>query len=762
MSSKVSKRGGFKPKKRTMSEFGFEKRKPGRPKQKKPVAETPPVEEAPAKVTFATTPEPAPPSPPEDDYEQPQNIYEALTAAAASDDDANEVVDPLALMNLAISADLDPSVFTEQSFPVAPNVIEWCRNADFLGFSGELWPKQIEILSRFFSDVCYFCSDTAYVNNVPCRDSLGNVLDRFVFLQHGICPKCKRNRTEMLDDWTKDSRFGKYNDYEPHIEPRPVPPNEFVGVWGQRAGKSFTSATFAIPYILHRYLALPNPPRYFNRPKNVVLEGAFVAPTLHQVNENIWMPFREVYETSPWFKEVKQHMISEGKRLGIQMYHAAQTFILFPGKRIALHILAANTANLRGATRIFATLDELGWFNHTPDGKRRSNVKDGIEIFNSLSNSLVTIRTQANRRRRKLNDYDALDAYMFNISSPSSAHDPIMQRQSVASQSPRMFATHYATWDVNPEEDKETIREQKAGDPESFMRDFCAIPPRALSPFFPDQDMVQQLVDKNATDNLFTYTVKEVREEGMALLRPVIKESRFDMLGGRILTIDNGEVNNSFALCVARYDLEAESLVYEEFLEVAPYHGFHVDLAWCYNELIVPLVRTFQFVHIVFDRWNSAHQVLDLRTTHQMAAERYTLKWGDFDAFRDDMLAMRVRYPVPEQSPDDVMLERAIPMRAQWPRAHFQLQLTTVEQFGRKLFKPDNGTDDLFRVGALAHAFVRRNKDEYVKHASRRRMRGLGSAGAFRGSSSRGGGGRGLGVQRFGEGGRSSGAFYNR
>ncbi len=759
MASKVAK-SGFKSKKRGPGAFGFDARKPGRPKKNKPV-EAP--EETPVTVTAASLYDTSPPPPPNDTYEEPQNIYAALTAAAEAEVADADVVDPVALMNLAISADLDPSVFTEQSFPVAANVIDWCRSADFLGFTGELWPKQIEILSRFFSDVCYFCSDTDYVHNVPVSDSLGNVLDRFVFLQHGICPKCQRNRTEMLDDWRHDSRYGKYNEFEPHIEPRPVPPNEFVGVWGQRAGKSFTSATFAIPYILHRYLALPNPPRYFNRPKNVVFEGSFVAPTIHQVTENIWMPFREVYESSPWFKAVKQNMISEGKRLGVQMYHAAQTFIVFPGKRISLHIQAANTANLRGATRIFATLDELGWFNHTPDGKRRSNVKDGSEIFNSLSNSLVTVRTQANRRRQKLNDYDALDAYMFNISSPSSAHDPIMQRMAVATQSPRMYATHYATWDVNPDEDKATIKEQKAGDPESFKRDFCAMPPRALSPFFPDQDMVRQLVDTDAGEALFRYAVNEVRDEGMALLRPAIKDIRFDLMGGRILTIDNGEVNNSFALCIARYDVDTDATIYEEFLEVAPYQGFHVDLAWCYNELIVPLVKTFQFVNVVFDRWNSAHQVLDLRTTHQTNADRYTLKWGDFDAFREAMLGMRVRFPAPEKDPDDVMMERAVAMRSQWPRAHFQLQLSTVEQFGRKLFKPENGSDDLFRVGALAHAYIRRNKDEYIRQASRRRRGGVGSVGAFRGASNReGGAGRGAGPRRMGETGRASGAFYNQ
>ena len=57
---------------------------------------------------------------------------------------------------------------------------------------------------------------------------------------------------------------------------------------------------------------------------------------------------------------------------------------------------------------------------------------------------------------------------------------------------------------------------------------------------------------------------------------------------------------------------------------------------------------------------------------------------------------------------------RNVAMRADYPRAHFQLQLTTVEQFGHKApMKPENGTDDLFRTAVLCHSQIRRHQDEY-------------------------------------------------
>jgi len=464
---------------------------------------------------------------------------------------------------------------------------------------------------------------------------------------------------------------------------------------------------------------------------------------------------------------VRDDMIEEGHRVGIPLYHAATRFILFPGKRISVHVRAASSTNLRGATRIFATLDELGWFNTTPDGKRRAGVKDGTEVFNALDNSLVTVRTQADRRRRKLNDYNTIDGYMLNISSPSSIADPIMQRAAVSSKHPRMYYTHYATWDVNPEEEKTTIKEQMAGNPERLQRDFYAIPPRALSPFFPNANLVRQLelsVEEQSQADLFSYTIDEVRDEdGRAILRPIVQNFQSDFLGGRVLAIDNGEVDNSFALCIARFDPELDGVQYEEFLEVAPFKGFSVDLAWCYDELIVPLVNTYRFVRVVFDRWNSAQQVHDLRNNYQVETERYTLKWSDFEAYRHAMQDMKVRFPSPEIAPDELLQLRGR-LRSQYPRAHFQLQLTTVEEFSRKVYKPENGTDDLFRVGALAHSDIMRHKDEYLKQSAGRTRRGPGmaAAGVFRGASSSGRIGGGMGVQRIGTtGNRSSGFYYN-
>lgn len=659
-----------------------------------------------------------------------------------------DLPDPVALVRQAIAADLDSAVLTERNFETAKNCIEFCTSHRYLNASDPLWPKQIEMLARFFEDVCYFCSDVEYIHNVPVDDSIGNVMDRFCLLEHGVCPRCQRNRLEMLSEWQRDPKYARHHCWDKDVTLRGVPPNEFNGIWGQRSGKSFSVATFFWPYILHRYLAVPNITSYFRLASNTVLEAAFVAPVKEQVKTYMWVPFLHAYDASPWFREYVDHLKSEEKRLGIPLYYRSVESLGFPSKRLVAYMKAANSGTLRGGTRWVAALDELGHFNRSEDGKKRSGAKDGSEVFISLNRSLRTIRTRANKRRSQLSDYDTLDGYMFCISSPSSINDPIEQRAAIATKSPRMFHSRYATWEVNPEEDEETIFEEEGSDLIKFKRDYCAQPPRAASPFIEAGPYLNQMVDHELTKrNLFTYTIdaKEERDTGITLLRPTLKRRGADKTTTRVLAVDNGERANSFTVCLASYYPEHDGVLLEEFLEVAPYQHHHVDLQWCYDELILGLIRMFSIEQVFYDRWESSYAVRDLRTNYQIDAERYSLRWKDFEAFREDVRGTKVGFPVPEVEPDELLLTNNLVERARTPRAHFQLQLTTVNQFGKTVTKPDQGNDDLFRCAVLAHWAITNNKDKYRGRGRRRGVgprqvafgrpasgRGRGSAGGFR------------------------------
>jgi len=669
--------------------------------------------------------------------------------------------DPVELVRQAIASDLDPSVFTERNFTVAKNSIEFCSSHKFLNASDPLWPRQFQVLARFFEDVCYFCSDVDYVYNVPVDDSLQNVQDRFCLLEHGVCPKCRRNRLEVLAEWQHDLRYAKYHNWDEAVTLRGRPPNEFNGIWGQRSGKSYAVATFFWPYILHRYLAIPNITSYLRLASNTVLEAVFVSPILEQLKSALWTPFTNQFDASPWFREFVQFCKDEESRVGVQLYGRGQTYIAFPAKRLSIQMRAASSSTLRGGTRIFTACDELGWFNiNSETGQKRSGIKDGAEVFTALDRSLLTVRSKAEQRRKQLGDFDTVDGYMFCISSPSSISDAIEQRAAVAHKSPLMMHTRYPTWQVHPEISEELVRDITAGDMVKFTRDYGAEPPRAASPFMEAGPYMKELVDHVHTKrNLFTYDIKakEEHDTGITLLRPTLIKKLTDKVVPRVLTVDNGEKSNSFALCLASYYPEHDGVLLEEFLEVAPYQHHQVDLQWCYDELIVPLVRSFNILQVIYDRWESSYAVRDLRTNYKVDADRYSLGWKDFELFRESVRGSRIWFPVPEVEPDELLLTNNLVERARSPRAHFQVQLTTVNQFGKRVTKPENGNDDLFRCAVLAHWAISNNKDQY-----RRGLHGRRGGESRRVAFSTAGGRHGGAARRPGGRGRSGGQHARR
>jgi hypothetical protein len=127
-----------------------------------------------------------------------------------------------------------------------------------------------------------------------------------------------------------------------------------------------------------------------------------------------------------------------------------------------------------------------------------------------------------------------------------------------------------------------------------------------------------------------------------------------------------------------------------------------------FEHAILPLVQSYRIIMAVYDRWNSIEMVQRLRQDHRVEAYQYSLKWADFLMIRARVLDSSLRIPRPELSIEAVRrstqafdsLVRTIPV------THLALQTLTVREVGRKVIKPLNGTDDLFRCLCLAVKFI--------------------------------------------------------
>jgi len=126
------------------------------------------------------------------------------------------IFSPYEILENLKKSNLDPSIFEtidERDFPKAPNFLEFAIGPSFLNTL--ILPKQVEIGTKLFCDYCPRCSRPHYIDTL-FDQSVGNIKDNMVFLEHGVCPKCKANRFELIK--SKELIFR----------------NELVGICGQR------------------------------------------------------------------------------------------------------------------------------------------------------------------------------------------------------------------------------------------------------------------------------------------------------------------------------------------------------------------------------------------------------------------------------------------------------------------------------------------------------------------------------------------------
>jgi hypothetical protein len=247
------------------------------------------------------------------------------------------------------------------------------------------------------------------------------------------------------------------------------------GLTLHNSGKTLITAVLST-YILHRFLGLEGIPCARYGLRNTVLMGTFVAGDNKQVGETTWGNFAAEIDTSPWYKTYFALLKEEGKRIGVELYKYRPEYALaFNHKKLLFSHATGDFTGLRGRTRVVGSIDELGWFENREGAKRRA----GLEIYTALNNSLRTIRSASEKRRRE-GQYDLPTAYMFNVSSPMAEDDPIMTLKSRSGNSPKTYCFHHPTWEINPEITLESLAEDLEKDPVKVMRDFEAQPARTI------------------------------------------------------------------------------------------------------------------------------------------------------------------------------------------------------------------------------------------------------------------------------------------
>lgn len=368
-----------------------------------------------------------------------------------------------------VKSQLEIPAIDTTSFKRFPNARAFL--ADFKNFP--YYQRHLQLLSQMHGEICGFCSKSETVENM--RDLPQDVIDTdVVFLEHGICPRCRKTRTMNLAarHWAA--------------------PQQFVVVAGQRSGKDYFAALASL-YAEHLMLTLDRdgardgarvlPHEYFHlipaTDVNSYLRSSFIGCS----GDSAVQMFRiaaELRRISPWFKAYRELLDRESIDRQVDYYTETGTSLTYHHTQMRIVAEAADSRMLRGPTRYFTVSNDLAWLVAYSDQHKACDVNKSIE------NSLKSVRMMSDKLIVESKAMDDLREYGFDVPQPSTIlgqHLCVTTRQSrvdlaadlklKALLDHRIHVREYAVWEFNPHYTRKDFDVEFAHDRESALRDFA-------------------------------------------------------------------------------------------------------------------------------------------------------------------------------------------------------------------------------------------------------------------------------------------------
>lgn len=384
---------------------------------------------------------------------------------------------------------------------------------------------------------------------------------------------------------------------------------------------------------------------------------------------------------------------------------------MYNHKKIVFQYTGSHAKMLRGATRIFASIDELGWFI-ADENKKDLQIMNADEVYNSLANSLATMRMKYKQIHNK-QKYNNPPIIMANISSPSSAKDKIMTLIKAAKYNSKILPIHEPTWKCNPDYTYENLKEEYSHmDDADFMRDFGAEPPIESSPFMNDPTDIDRISVVEVSPKFEVEIVRDRDGMGDKFISGKLNILSGDRLTPRMISFDLGHTKNGMAMVVLSLGPDSKMRVDSIFC-LEPEKGRSINIAHFFENVTVPLVKNFHIAHVFFDRWQSLDQVSRLRDM-KVDANQYSLKYREMEEIKGVVKNKGIMLPIMEEKMSfyvDKWMENDLSFEDS-PTANLGIQLLTVRDLGHRMAKPLMGDDDIFRAFCLG---VNRMSDSKIR-----------------------------------------------
>jgi hypothetical protein len=413
------------------------------------------------------------------------------------------------------------------------------------------------------------------------------------------------------------------------------------GTVTHNSGKSLIGGVVG-SFLLHKLLAMDDPGIELGQIPGQKFSGEYIATSEQQSKQTAYSNFETIITTTPWWTKyinyLREREVKEGRET-LFMHHAKK--IQFLEKNLEVLSLHSNSRSLAGLTAFFVCFDEMSRFDVSDaDIQQRTEQRSAQAVYYTASRAAKTLKGFSK---------------VVTITSPMYETDFGMQllcmanevkggtglnvinalRQRFNKRVTNLIGYHYNTFEANPKTDinpkgyiEDDFQAEKTANYATYMRDYLAIPPSAISPFFELPERVEACV-RSTNDPLVLFSnillSESVGQETRNYIGKKIQILSPNKMKKYFICCDQGAVKDSFAVAMGHADL-VETKVPDAVggFTTSMRHKIVIDFveAWVpskenrvtvsfqnVEEIIRILNKNFYINKVVFDSWHSTESI---------------------------------------------------------------------------------------------------------------------------------------------------------
>lgn len=606
------------------------------------------------------------------------------------------------------------SLIDDSSLPLAKNIIDFVSNPVYINnmFPTPLYGRQFEVAVKTLGEYCPHCTDMAWwgttdiPSQMPVDATYEDIFNHVTLLEHGICPKCGKTKSDFYNE---NSAFS---------------PVEFVGVIGQRSGKSALIAII-ITYIIHWLLKTPN----LQKAYKLLPASPFMIPLIAlnwtKAKDLLFQPIRKYLMFGNWFLSYHKFLDAERKRLKLKndLYSIGESYAVYYHKNLDIRPVVTDKRKLRGQTGLVAAIDELSHMHGATDGV----IFDPDEIYTSVNNSMATAQTMFYKRLAS-GVCNLPVPLMISISSPASIDDKAVRLYKESINMPRSYGLNLPTWLFNPEQPYSALKHMEAKDPKKFARDFGADPSAGAADTFIPESGVERIFSLGKRENAFSTLkyfedIDKYTDEATGKIveykftNATVDIERVKFLTGPktpiCMTIDCGEVNNSFTITIGTRTTN-DDIIIIGIGEVIGSVTAPINFEKIYENIILPICKNLNVKRVASDYWQSVMLKGRLKLEHIDYRQNSSIKYLDYKVLRDLAINGKLILPKLEDGvhTSQNLIDSIIRLRtnsdipyphcfSKKPVAHSYHQYLFVNDTGKEVKKSSLCTDDILFTQVL-------------------------------------------------------------